>query len=251
MPTIEITIPVLNESATIRGQIGVLTRFLAGQPPPLRDARVILADNGSTDATPELARELCAAHAGLGYVRLEKKGVGGALRASWAASGADIIGYMDLDFSTDLHHLTDMARIFGTEPETDIVNGSRLLRDSVVTGRSPLRAVASRAFNMLVRMAFGTRFTDGMCGFKFARRQRVLGLIRDIENNDWFFSTALLVLAEKRGLTVREIPVRWTDDPHSKVRIIPLSLSYLRSMLRLRARLRGLGLSRERPVAED
>jgi len=242
MFTIEITIPVLNEAATIREQIGVLTRFLAGQPPPLRDARVILADNGSTDATPELARELCAGHPGLGYIRLEKRGVGGALRASWTASEADIIGYMDLDFSTDLHHLADMAVIFGTEPETDIVNGSRLMKDSLVTGRSPIRAVASRAFNALVRAAFSTRFTDGMCGFKFARRHRVLGLIRDIDNDDWFFSTALLVLADKCGLRVREIPVRWADDPRSKVRIIPLSLSYLRSMLRLHARLRGMGL---------
>jgi glycosyltransferase involved in cell wall biosynthesis len=250
MPIIEITIPVLNEAATIREQIGVLTRFLAGQPPPLRDARVILADNGSTDATPKLAEELSAVHPGLGYIRLEKRGVGGALRASWTASVADIIGYMDLDFSTDLHHLSDMARIFETEPDVAIVNGSRLLKSSRVMGRSPLRAVASRAFNGLVRAVFGTRFTDGMCGFKFARRHRILEMIeRDIENEDWFFSTALLVFAENRGLTVREIPVRWADDPHSKVRIIPLSLSYLRSMLRLRARLRGLGLLRARSIA--
>jgi glycosyltransferase involved in cell wall biosynthesis len=242
MYTIEITIPVLNEQATLIRQTDTLFEFLSLQPQPLQAATVILADNGSTDETPTMALDLCRKYPRLQYLRLDKKGVGGALKKSWGNSSADIVGYMDLDFSTDLSHLVEMTRIFQDDPGVDLVNGSRLLPGSLVRKRPLVRRFTSLTFNRLVRIIFGTRFSDGMCGFKFARRERIDRIFsEEIENDDWFFSTALLILAEKKGLVIREIALRWTDDPHSKVRIIPLALSYLHSIYRLRKQLNGYG----------
>ena len=231
--TFDITIPVLNEEASLDQQVRILYAFLQKNWPNEAGSRwkIIIADNGSTDQTPEIADHLSRELPGVHLVKVPEKGVGLALKTSWGQSSADIVGYMDLDLATDLAHFP--AAIDFIEKEGfDIVYGSRLHPKSEVIGRTLKREITSRVFNFLLKIYLGVRFSDGMCGFKWLRRDRV-AMLREggAVSNGWFFSTELLTIAEWNSLKIKELPVKWTDDTTgSKVNIPRLAKQYLRAM---------------------
>ncbi|MDO9497547.1 MAG: glycosyltransferase [Nocardioides sp.] len=234
---IEITIPVLDEATSLRANITHLRSYLDRELADLAPIGVVVADNGSTDRTLEIAEELAATLSHVRALSVGERGVGRALKASWGSSAADVVGYMDLDFSTDLSYLRPALDALATG-DTALVNGSRLAHGASAVGRSLVRELSSRVFNWLVKTYFGTSFTDGMCGFKFLRREFLPGILEAGAASDgWFFATELLVAAESCGLTIVEIPVVWTDDGNSKVKIARLSVEYLRDMRRLKRRL--------------
>lgn len=229
---LEITIPVLNEEETIRDKIKEMIDYT--QKNILNKNIVfIIADNGSTDKTEQYSMELIKKYNNLKYIKLPEKGVGLALRTSWSESKADYVGYMDLDIATDLNAL--LTVIDELEKGTKIVNGSRLLNESEVINRTLLREITSRGFNLLLKLILKIKFTDGMCGFKFFDRKVVQELINTgIDTKGWFFSTEMLVKAEWKNIEIKEIPVKWTDDRKSKVKILSLSLNYLKSIFKLK-----------------
>ena len=233
--TFEVTIPVLNEEATLVRQVGILHEFLTTHFPDPDQWRIVIADNGSTDATRPLAEQLSRELAGVAWVSVPRRGVGLALKTSWGQSRADIVGYMDLDLATDLAHFLEAYRAIAVA-EYDLVYATRLHPRSEVIGRSLKREVASRGFNFLLKAYLGVRFSDGMCGFKFLRRPVLADLMAGGAQNDgWFFSTELLTVAEWQNLRLYELPVRWTDDvSSSRVEILPLARQYLRAMHELK-----------------
>jgi glycosyltransferase involved in cell wall biosynthesis len=236
-PLIEITIPVLDEAQTIEVQVRKIRYCIANELAHLGAVGLVLADNGSTDGTSEIAARLEAELEGVRHMRLEQRGVGRALKASWSSSTASVVGYMDLDLATDLKHLNDALTALLTDT-ADVVTGSRLAKGAVVRGRTLKREITSRIFNTLVQRYFGTSFTDGMCGFKFLRRESFPRLLAaGADNNGWFFATELLIAADYLGLRTLDLPVEWTDDPNSKVRIARLSVEYLKAMRALKGRL--------------
>lgn len=231
--TIEITIPVLNEQDTLAEKIHQVDQFLSAEFPK-EEVGLVIADNGSTDKTEEIGNQLSSAFDRVKYLRLSERGVGRALKASWTQSQADIVGYMDLDLATDLSYLRPALDAL-TNDEADVVTGSRLAKGSVVVGRKFVRKVTSIGLNLLVRLVFSTTFSDGMCGFKFLKRAEVEKLIQNGARSDgWFFATELLIVAEHLGLRIKDLPVHWTDDPDSKVRIMKLSLEYIRAIKTLK-----------------
>jgi len=238
MLTFDVTIPVLNEEATLERQVRILHRFLCEHfPERFRQWRIVIADNGSTDATPQIALRLAAELPEVHLVRVSERGVGLALKTSWTQSEADIVGYMDLDLATDLSHFIQAYNALATEGY-DLVYGTRLHPKARVVGRTLKREITSRVFNVIVRHYLGTRFSDGMCGFKWLKRVHVPALLAGgAVSNGWFFSTELLAVAEWRGLRICELPVHWTDDTSSsKVRIVRLARQYLKAMALLKKR---------------
>jgi glycosyltransferase involved in cell wall biosynthesis len=235
--TFDITIPVLNEEATLDQQIRVVHRFLSEHFPQDRQWRIVIADNGSTDQTRNIAGRLEAVFPEVKLVRVPEKGVGLALKTSWSQSEADIVGYMDLDLATDLQHFIQAYNALATEG-FDVVYGTRLHRKSRVIGRTLKREITSRVFNFMLKRYLGTRFSDGMCGFKWLKRQHVSMLMENgAISNGWFFSTELLAVAEWKGLKMCELPVKWTDDTtESKVNISGLAKQYIRAMKILKKR---------------
>ncbi len=231
--TFDITIPVLNEEASLDRQVRILYAFLEKNYPNGANSRwkIVIADNGSTDRTPEIAEFLQKELPGISLVKVPEKGVGLALKTSWAQSSADIVGYMDLDLATDLAHFPEAIN-FIEKDGFELVYGSRLHRKSVVVGRTLKREITSRVFNFLLKTYLGTGFSDGMCGFKWLRRDRVAMLrAGGAVSNGWFFSTELLALSEWNSLKIKELPVKWTDDvSESKVNITRLAKQYLRAM---------------------
>lgn len=234
-PTFEVTIPVLNEEATLVVQVGKLHDFLALNFPDNNQWKIVIADNGSTDNTRQLATELSRTHPNINWVSVPRKGVGLALKTSWGQSDADIVGYMDLDLATDLSHFLEAYAVLADD-RADLVYGSRLHPRAKVIGRTTKREISSRAFNFILRNYLGVQFSDGMCGFKFLHRSILPELMANGATNDgWFFSTELLSVAEWRSLTLHELPVTWTDDAaSSKVEIIPLAMRYLTAMRELK-----------------
>ncbi len=235
MMTFDITIPVLNEEATLERQVIILHQFLQEHFPESEQWKIVIADNGSTDHTLEIATELAQELEEVTFVRVPEKGVGLALKTSWSQSQADIVGYMDLDLATDLPHFLEVYEAIANEGY-DIVYGSRLHAKSKVVNRTLKREVASRVFNFLLQFYLGVHFSDGMCGFKFLRRSLYEQLYRGgAQNNGWFFSTELLTVAEWQHLKIYELPVKWTDDAgSSKVKILPLAKRYLYAMRELK-----------------
>jgi glycosyltransferase involved in cell wall biosynthesis len=233
--TFEVTIPVLNEAETLVRQVEILHAFLDQYFPDPKQWRIVIADNGSTDATRELAEDLSRDYPRIEWVSVPRRGVGLALKTSWGQSQADIVGYMDLDLATDLPHFLEAYRAIA-EAGYDLVYGTRLHPRSRVIGRPFKREVASRVFNLLLKTYLGVRFSDGMCGFKFLRREILPELMAGGAQNDgWFFSTELLTVAEWRNYKLYELPVQWTDDvSSSRVEILPLAKQYLRAMRELK-----------------
>src|SRR4051794_39977222 len=136
---VDIVVPVYNEEAALEPGIRRLHRFLSESFP--FGWRIVIADNASTDATPEVARRLRGQLRGVEYMRLERKGRGRALRAAWSRSDARVVAYMDVDLSTDLRALLPLVAPL-LSGHSDVAIGSRLAHGARVV-RGPKREVIS------------------------------------------------------------------------------------------------------------
>ncbi|MEY3367855.1 MAG: hypothetical protein RI973_1010 [Bacteroidota bacterium] len=235
--TFEVTIPVLNEEETLERQVLTLRDFLRIHFPDAGQWKIIIADNGSTDRTFEIACELNGRFQEIVPLKVPSKGVGLALKHSWGQSKADIVGYMDLDLATDLKHFPEAYDALARQGY-DLVYATRLHPQAQVIGRTLKREITSRALNFILKVYLGVRFSDGMCGFKWMKRSVYTALNQGGAVSDgWFFSTELLTVAEWQGMKMLELPVKWTDDiSSSRVRIVKLALQYLSAMKVLKAK---------------
>jgi glycosyltransferase involved in cell wall biosynthesis/putative flippase GtrA len=232
---VDIVIPVRNEERDLAPSVRRLVSYLREGFP--FTARVTVADNGSTDGTWAIASRLARDFDEVRAVRMEQPGRGRALRAVWSHSDAEVLAYMDVDLSTDLNALSPLVAPL-LSGHSDVAIGTRLARGSRVI-RGPKRELISRSYNLLLHACMGTRFSDAQCGFKAIRREQALALLPLTEDTGWFFDTELLVLAERAGLRIHEVPVDWIDDLDSRVDVVATALADLRGMVRL-----GSGLAR-------
>ncbi len=228
-PDVEIVVPVHNEEAGLAASIERLYAYLTQDFP--FSWRVTVVDNASTDATWAIATRLQRELPGVRAVLLPDKGRGGALRTVWSASDARVLAYMDVDLSTDLAALSPLVAPL-LSGHSDLAIGSRLTRSARVV-RGPKRELISRAYNTILHATLATRFSDAQCGFKAIRADRARELLPLVEDTGWFFDTELLVLAERAGLRIHEVPVDWTDDPDSRVDIVATAVADLRGVGRL------------------
>jgi putative flippase GtrA len=235
VPQVDVVVPVRNEERDLAPSIRRLVAYLRESFP--FTARVTIADNGSTDATWVIATGLAGELAEVRAVHLELPGRGRALRAIWSESDAEVLAYMDVDLSTDLNALLPLVAPL-LSGHSDLAIGTRLARGSRVI-RGPKREIISRCYNVLLRACMGTRFSDAQCGFKAIRREPARALLPLTRDTGWFFDTELLVLAERAGLRIHEIPVDWIDDLDSRVDVTATALADLRGMARL-----GVGFAR-------
>jgi glycosyltransferase involved in cell wall biosynthesis len=228
-PDVEIVIPVYNERSALEGSIRRLHGFLAATFP--FSWRIVIADNASSDDTLAIARRLSYELRGVEVIHLPAKGRGRALRAAWSASGAQVLCYMDVDLSTDLAALLPLVAPL-LSGHSEVAIGTRLARGAHVQ-RCRRRELISRAYNRLVRLALRARFSDAQCGFKAVRADALRELLPDVQDDEWFFDTELLVLAQRRGLRIHEVPVDWVEDSDSRVDVVRTALADLRGVARL------------------
>jgi putative flippase GtrA len=226
---LDIVIPVYNEEDDVGACVRRLHQYLRDEVP--YRARIMVADNASTDATLAVARQLSEELPDVEVLHLDAKGRGGALAAAWASSPADVVAYMDVDLSTHLSALMPLVAPL-VSGHSDIAIGSRLAASSRVV-RGIKREVVSRGYNLLLRGLLGARFSDAQCGFKALRADVARRLLPLVADTGWFFDTELLVLAEKAGLRIHEVPVDWIDDPDSRVDILATAIEDLKGCWRV------------------
>jgi putative flippase GtrA len=228
-PVLDVVVPVYNEQADlepcVRRLYGHLTEHF---PYPFR---ITIADNASVDATPSVAARLAAELPEVSSVRLTQKGRGRALREVWTASDAAVLAYMDVDLSTDLAALLPLVAPL-LSGHSDLAIGSRLARGARVV-RGAKREFISRCYNLILRSTLAARFSDAQCGFKAIRADVAAQLLPLVQDTGWFFDTELLVLAQRVGLRIHEVPVDWIDDPDSRVDVLATAIADLKGVVRL------------------
>ncbi len=229
-PTLNIVIPVHNESGELETSVRTLVRYLSEN---LKDFvwSVTIADNASTDKTYDIARALMRKDARIHVIHLNQKGRGRAVKYAWQHCADDVVAYMDVDLSTDLKHFSPLVR--SLTRGYDLAIGTRNARGSRVYGRNRLRTITSKGYIMLIKTFFWVHFSDAQCGFKAATRHAVRSLIPHIQDNEWFFDSELLLLAEKLGYHIYEEPVTWVDNPGSTVRVLKTATGDLRGLGRM------------------
>ena len=226
---LDIVIPVHNEEHDLPGCVHRLHEYVTAYVP--YSTRITVADNASTDDTRAVADRLADELSDVDVLHIDIKGRGGALHAAWMKSPADVVAYMDVDLSTDLSALMPLVApvISG---HSDLAIGSRLAPSARVV-RSTKREFVSRSYNLLLRGALRSRFSDAQCGFKAMRADVARELLPLVADTGWFFDTELLVIAERVGLRIHEVPVDWIDDQDSRVDIVPTALADLKGCWRL------------------
>lgn len=226
----EIVIPVYNEEGQLENSIKKLHSFLSANFKN-KIWCITIADNASTDNTPKVGEKLRQTLSDVNYFRLDKKGRGRALKKTWSKSGARIVAYMDVDLSTHIKHIPELIGSL-EKGSFEVAIGSRLLPASRTT-RSLKREIISRAYNLLIKIIHKTKFSDAQCGFKAVKTDIFRRLLPLIQNNEWFFDSEMLIISEKLGYKIYEIPVEWNEDMGSTVKIVPTALEDLKGLWRL------------------
>lgn len=227
---VDVVIPVYNEEKILAQSIATLHNFLRKHK--AYGWRIVIADNASTDSTAKIARALAGQYNDVQYLRLPYKGRGRALRHAWLNSDAEIVSYMDVDLSTDLNCLMPMIEKLASD-EAEIAIGSRYQKGAQVT-RGLKREFFSRSYMALIKLFFACNFSDAQCGFKAATRHAVQKLVPLVENQGWFFDAEFLLLAEHYGLPIFQMPVRWVDDPDSRVKLTQTISEHFVGLVRMR-----------------
>lgn len=226
---LEIVVPVFNEESVLEKSISRLAEYLSQEMPSTW--QITIADNASTDNTAAIATRLATQLPNVVYRRLQVKGRGFALRDAWGASTARVLAYLDVDLSTDLAALPPLVAPL-LSGHSDVSIGTRLGATSRVS-RGPKREFISRCYNFLLKRTMQVKFSDAQCGFKAIRAEVAKKLLPLVEDNGWFFDTELLIIAERSGLRIHEIPVDWVDDPDSRVDIRQTAVDDLRGLVRV------------------
>lgn len=226
---INITIPVLNEETKLGVAIQRLSQWVADNGGNC-EWEIVIADNGSTDRTAAIGRDLAGGIPMVRYVRFAERGRGSALSRVWTASDADVLSYMDVDLSSDLRDFPALLESV-TSGRADIAIGSRLFFGAQTT-RCLSREIVSRAYNQLLRIVFRTRIQDAQCGFK-VMSAAAKTLLPQVKDHGWFWDSELLLAAERQGWRIVEHPIRWVENPDSRVAVCRTAWLNICGMYRL------------------
>ncbi len=226
---VSIVLPAYNEARRLEDSV---KRVLYVAKELGYDFEVIIAEDGSTDGTDKIASELAKEYDEVRHIHSDERlGRGRALKNAFKEAKGDILVYMDVDLSTDLKHLKELVDSIVIEG-FDVVTGSRLLEGSKAD-RPAKRLIASKVYNTLVRILLKSKVRDHQCGFKAFKRDAILRICEEVKDNHWFWDTEVLVLAQRMGYRVKEIPVEWKQSEDTKVKLGRDSLYMFSQVLRM------------------
>ena len=233
-----LVIPAYNERGRIGPCIAETAAWTRARPGGL-DWEVLVVDDGSTDGTAQLAKDL-AAREGLALRVISyspNRGKGAAIREGVLASSGDPVLVSDTDLSTPLSEFDKLASPLRTHP---IAIGSRALQEELVRRRqAPHRVLLGKAGNGIIRLLAVPGIHDTQCGFKLFRRDAARALFREARVDRFAWDVEILYLARRRGLSIAEVPVLWFNSPESKVRVVRDALQTLWDVMRIRWLHRG------------
>lgn len=236
--SINLLFPVLNER--LRLQKGIETTIAYVREQVTIPCKLTILDNGSEDETPEIGKKLEEDYPEVTYVRVGERGVGVAFRKGIELNDCDIVGYMDIDLSTDLKYLGKTIEMFQQDPELQYVNGTRFSKESDTKGRKWYRKITSMGLVFLLKTIFHMKATDALCGFTFLRREEAEQLVAESsQDNGWFYTVEFLLRAERDGMKICDMPVEWQEDYNTTVKVFKTIKNYIIQIHRLRMALKS------------
>lgn len=236
--SINLLFPVLNER--LRLQKGIETTIAYVREQVTIPCKLTILDNGSEDETPEIGKKLEEDYPEVTYVRVGERGVGVAFRKGIELNDCDIVGYMDIDLSTDLKYLGKTIEMFQQDPELQYVNGTRFSKESDTKGRKWYRKITSMGLVFLLKTIFHMKATDALCGFTFLRKEEAEQLVAESsQDNGWFYTVEFLLRAERDGMKICDMPVEWQEDYNTTVKVFKTIKNYIIQIHRLRKALKS------------
>ena len=236
--SINLLFPVLNER--LRLQKGIETTIAYVREQVTIPCKLTILDNGSEDETPEIGKKLEEAYPEVTYVRVGERGVGVAFRKGIELNDCDIVGYMDIDLSTDLKYLGKTIEMFQQDPELQYVNGTRFSKESDTKGRKWYRKITSMGLLFLLKTIFHMKATDALCGFTFLRKEEAEQLVAESsQDNGWFYTVEFLLRAERDGMKICDMPVEWQEDYNTTGKVFKTIKNYIIQIHRLRKALKS------------
>ena len=224
--SINILFPVLNERLRLQNGIDKAMEYLRGNVDIPYSLTIL--DNGSEDETPEIGKALAEKYPEVSYVRVGERGVGVAFRKGISLNESALVGYMDIDLSTDIKYLGKTIRLFQERPELEYINGSRFAKESDTRGRKWYRKITSMGLVFLLKVIFHMKATDAVCGFTFLRKETAERLAAACGNdNGWFYTIEFLLRAERMGIVIYDMPVEWQEDYNTTVKVWKTIKNYL------------------------
>lgn len=227
---LSIVVPAYREEARIGRSLEAMAAFLAARG---ESYEVLVVDDGSRDGTAAVVEGFVRAHEHFALIRLPaNRGKGAAVRTGLQATRGERVLFSDADLSTPLEELDALDRVL--RDGADVVLASRGLAASRLEIRQPwYRERMGKTFNAFARLLTGIPFKDTQCGFKLLRGDAARALAAEMREDGFAFDVELVLLARRRGLAMREIPVRWRDDRGSRVNPLRDSLAMLVALVRI------------------
>jgi len=215
--SLSIIIPAYNEAVRLEKTLRAVVAYLRQNVP---EAEVIVVDDGSSDQTADLARQIFKDSGDLRTSVISYKsnlGKGRAVRLGLLAARGEVALFSDADLSTPISEVPKLVEPI-VSGQYDVTFGSRALdRKLIGVHQSWRREQGGRVFNLVVRVATGMPFWDTQCGFKAFRMSVCRPLIEAATIDRFGFDVELLYLAFRAGLNLKEIPVRWDHNEGSKI----------------------------------
>lgn len=226
-----IIIPAYNEAQRIVPTLKRVIAYIADQN---WNAEVIVVNDGSRDNTAEIVQDYAARHSLLRLLENPgNRGKGYSVRNGMLHASGDLLLFSDADLSSPIE---ESSKLFQAISEgADVVIGSRWLNAELQTERQPLhRQLFGRVFNVLLRLVLGLKFKDTQCGFKAFTREaaQIIFPLQKIER--WGFDPEIIFLAQKKGLAIAEVPVRWAHEAGGSIHPLRDGLRMFADVLKIR-----------------
>lgn len=229
-PALSLIVPAYNEEKRIGAMLEAYLPVFAARYPGQIEFWVIV--NGTTDRTAEIVSSFQTRHPFLKlHIEPRPVGKGGAILEGFARSTGAVVGFADADGATPPEAFDELVRSLDG---AGVVLASRWLPESRITPQPLSRRVASRAFNLLVRLLFRLPFTDTQCGAKVLSRGAVQAVLPHLGTTRWAFDVDLLFQARRAGFEIREIPTVWNDVAGSRLKVARASVEMSLALIRLR-----------------
>ena len=258
-----IVIPCYNEEKILEKNIKEVLDTIKNLP---QDIKIVISDNNSKDKTAEIGKQLANENEKIEYILVGQPGKGAAVMEAWKQYDADVYGFMDADLATELEALPlaikylsptqpppfakeggddasptsppPFAKEGGNADGYDIVIGSRRIKGAKAE-RELYRKFTSAVLNLLVKLLLGTEIKDTACGFKFFKKEALIKILPQIKDRKFVFDTELLIIAERAGFKIKEIPVEWEEkgERGSSVNVYPTAMEYLKKIWVMRKEL--------------
>jgi len=214
---LSILIPVFNEELRIVSTLNKIQKYLAGKP---WNWEIIIVDDGSTDRTVETVQKAPISTSHLRIFHHEHNlGKGAAIKTGMLKAEGEYILFMDADSSTPIEEFDKFLPLL--ESGFPIVIGSRKAPGAQIEKRQPfIREFLGKGFSYLSNSILGMQISDFTCGFKCFRKDTGKKICSQQTINGWSYDSEILFLAKLFDYPIKEVPIRWINNPNSRVKVI-------------------------------